>query len=1145
MNELSAELSGCYTPFKGFVGRRAVRCSKCRSDNPAGKKFCAACGTALIVLCAKCASENSASSQFCGDCGGALSVSTVASSKEALVGQEVSDGERRQLTVMFCDLVDSTALSGQLDPEELREVIRTYQAASVEIVERLGGYTAQYVGDGLLIYFGYPFAHEDDPQRALQAALEITAELPPLNARLRNRLEVMREHSLQVRIGIHTGLVVVGEMGAGAHLDPTAIVGETPNIAARLQTLAPPDSAAISSTTHKLVHGLFVCASMGPQILKGIAKPIEVYRVLGASGAHSRFEVVTRAGLIPRVDREEEMALLGRCWERTKEGQGQVVLLSGEPGIGKSRLVQEIKEQVVREGCIQAEFRASPYHENTAYYPIIVHLQRLLDLQTSDLPHQKLDKLERKLSEYGFALPEALPPFSALLSLPEPAGYPSLVNSPQRLRQKMLDLLMVWLLKESERRPVLTVWEDLHWYDPSTLEAYHLLGDQVAKARIFVLATARPEYVSQWGTRPRYTQLTLGRLQHRQAELMASEVAGQSSLPTDIMQQIVSKTDGVPLFVEELVKMVMESGVLEERRGKYELSSLLPPLAIPSTLRDSLTARLDRLSAVKEVVQLAATLGREFSYELIRAVWPLDEMALQKGLTAMVEAELLYQSGVASQAKYYFKHSLIQEAAYESVLRSRRQQLHLQIVRALEEKFPSIVETEPELLARHCMAANMKEKAIVYWQRAGSMAVRRSANKEAISHLTTGLELLKSLPDGAERAQQELTILATLGAALIATKGYSAPEFEGTITRARELCRQLGETPQLFPVMFKLCAYSLLRGEMKTAREIGEQMLHLAKTAQDPDLLLEASTGLGSALFYLGELVPALEHFEKINEIYDPKQHSSHAFVYGQDPGVFALAWGARVLGYLGYLKQAVTKVEQALTLAQNLAHPFSLASAWHCAAEVHRQRGEAQASLECAERELELAREQGFPLWIALAQIYRGWALARLGQFEEALATIPKGIAGYRATGAEMAVPRFLVLLADAYGQAGQVDEGLRVSAEALAIMHRDGDRDSEATELHRIRGELLLAGSTDHQDEAEASLRRAVDIARGHQAKSPELRATMSLVRLLEKRGDRREARAMLAAIYGWFTEGFDTADLREGKALLDELSVNGGEC
>ena len=1140
MNELSAELSGCYTPFRSFVRRRAVRCSKCRSDNPAGKKFCAACGTALVVLCAKCASENSANSQFCGDCGADLNASTVAGHKEALVGQEVPGGERRQLTVMFCDLVDSTALSGQLDPEELREVIRTYQAASAEVIERLGGYIAQYVGDGLLIYFGYPFAHEDDPQRALQAALEITAELPRLNARLRTSLEVMREHSLQVRIGIHTGLVVVGEMGAGVHLDPTAIVGETPNIAARLQALAPPDSAAISSTTHKLVHGLFVCASMGPQILKGIAKPIEVYRVLGQSGASSRFEVVTRAGLIPRVDREEEMALLGRCWERTKEGQGQVVLLSGEPGIGKSRLVQEIKEQVVREGCIQAEFRASPYHENTAYYPIIVHLQRVLDLQTSDSPQQKLDKLERTLSEYGFALPEALPPFSALLSLSEPAGYPSHTQSPQRLRQKMLDLLMVWLLKESERRPVLTVWEDLHWCDPSTLEAYHLLGDQVAKARIFVLATARPEYVSQWGTRPRYTQLTLGRLQHRQAELMASEVAGQGSLPTDIMQQIVSKTDGVPLFVEELVKMVMESGILEERRGQNELSSPLPPLAIPSTLRDSLTARLDRLSAVKEVVQLAATLGREFSYELIRAVWRLDEVALQKGLAAMVEAELLYQSGVASQAKYYFKHSLIQEAAYESVLRRRREQLHLQIARTLEEQFPVVAETEPELLARHCMAANLKEKAIVYWQRAGTMAVRRSANKEAISHLTTGLELLKALPDSPERAQQELTMLVTLGAPLAAAKGYSAPEVERTFTRARELCQQLGEIPQLFPVMYRLSGYYLLRGEFEKALEIGEQMLGLARTAQNPDFALEVHSSMASTLYYLGELVTAREHLRTAVRLYDPKKHQSHAFIYGQDPAIAGLSFDARLLGYLGYLEQAATKIEHALKLAQNLAHPFSLAFAWHNAAEVHRQRADVQTSLKCAEQTLEISREQGFPLWLALAQIYHGWALAHLGRHEEALATIPRGIADYRPAGHEMAIPRFLVLLAEAYGQAGRASEGLGVLDEALAIVQRSGDRSSEAADLYRIRGDLLLITPAEHQDEAEASLRRALDIARRQQAKSPELRATMSLARLLEKRGDRKEARAMLAAIYGWFTEGFDTATLKEAKTLLEELSV-----
>jgi predicted ATPase len=983
-----------------------------------------------------------------------------------------------------------------------------------------------------------PGAHEDDPQRALRAALEITAALPRLNARLRDKLEVMRERPLHVRIGIHTGLVVVGEMGAGAHLDPAAIVGEAPNIAARLQAVAPPDSAAISSATHRLVEGYFVCASMGPQMLKGIAEPIEVYRVLGENAVHSRFELATRGGLIRLVGREEEIALLRKRWEQTKEGQGQVVLLSGEPGIGKSRLVQELSEQVVREGYTRLEFRASPYHQNTAYYPVIEHLQRLLNLQASDSQKDALDKLERTLTEYGFSLPETLPLLTALLSLPQPTGYPPLTLTPQGQRQKTLELLLGWLLKESERKPVLAVWEDLHWCDPSTLEFYRLLLDQVPKARILALATARPEFVSQWGARSHYTQLTLGRLRHRHAELMAKEVAGPRSLPAEMMQQIVSKTDGVPLFVEELVKMVMESGMLKERRGQYELSSPLLPLAIPSTLRDSLMARLDRLSAAREVVQLAATLGREFTYELIRAVWPLDEVALQKGLAAMVEAELLYKSGLVSQEKYYFKHSLIQETAYESVLRSRRQQLHLQIVRALEEKFPGIVETQPELLARYCTAANLKEKAIVYWQRAGEVAVKRSANQEAISHLTSGLELLRTLPDAPERVQQELTMLVTLGAPLAAAKGYSAPEVERTFTRARQLCQQLGEIPQLFPVMHRLSGYYLLRGEFEKALEIGEQMLGLARTVPDPGFVLEAHCAVAPTLYYLGELVPAREHLERAIALYDPKQHRSHAFIYGHDPGVLSLSYEARVFGYLGYLEQALGGAEQALSLAQSFEHPHSLVQAWHNAAEVHRQRADVETSLKCAEQALELAREQGFPLWLALAQIFRGWALARLGHHEEALATIPRGIADYRAAGHEMAIPRFLVLLAEAYGQAGQAGEGLGVLDEALAIVQRSGDRNSEAAELYRIRGELLLAVPGEQQDEAEASLRRAVVIARRQQAKSPELRATMSLARLLDKQGKRDEARAMLAAVYDWFTEGFNTADLKEAKILLEQF-------
>jgi predicted ATPase len=509
----------------------------------------------------------------------------------------------------------------------------------------------------------------------------------------------------------------------------------------------------------------------------------------------------------------------------------------------------------------------------------------------------------------------------------------------------------------------------------------------------------------------------------------------------------------------------------------------------------------------------------------------------------MVEAELLYQNGLGSWAKYYFKHSLIQETAYESVLRSRRQQLHLQIVRALEEKFPGIVETQPELLARYCMSANLKEKAIVYWQRAGEVAIRRSANKEAISQLTTGLELLKTLPDSPERAQRELTMLVTLGAPLAAAKGYSAPEVERTFTRARELCQRLGEIPQLFPVMYRLSGYYLLRGDFEKALEIGEQMLGLARTAQDPDFALEAHCAMAHTLYYLGELVTAREHLRTAVTLYDPKKHQSHAFIYGQDPGVATLSYEARVLGYLGYLEQAGAKAEQALTLAKNLAHPHSLAIAWHNAAEVHRQRADVQKSLKCAERALELSHEHGFPLWLALAQIYRGWALARLGQHEEALAMIPRGIADYRAAGHEMAIPRFLVLLAEAHGRAGQASEGLGVLDEALATVQRSGDRNAEAAELYRIRGELMLAVPGEQHDAAEASLRRAVVIARRQQAKSPELRATMSLARLLDKQGKRGEASVMLADMYGWFTEGFDTADLKEAKILLEQLSGRRG--
>jgi class 3 adenylate cyclase len=668
------------------------------------------------------------------------------------------------LTVLFCDLVGSTALSARLDPEELREVVRAYQETCTAVIQRYDGHIAQHLGDGILVYFGYPVAHEDDAQRAVRTGLEILSELQPLNAQLPSTIRVRLPHPIQVRIGIHTGLVVVGEIGSGEKREILAL-GETPNLAARLQALAEPDTVVMSAATQRLIAGYFTYQALGAQDLKGLPQPVEVYQILGESELQRRFEVAVRSGLTPLVGREEEVRLLLRYWERAKEGTGQVVLLSGEPGIGKSRLVEELKERVMREGYTRIEFHCSPYYQNTALYPVIEFLQRRLQFSREDSPEQKLDKLEQALSRSRLELQETVPLFASLLSLPT-SRYTLPVFSPQRQKQKTQEALVRWLLEEAERQAVYSAWEDLQWADPSTLEFLHLCLDQVATARMLALLTFRPDFRPPWALRSHMSQITLSRLGHKHVEEMVEKVTKGKGLPAEVVQQVVAKTDGVPLFVEELAKMMLESGLLKEEDGRYELTSPLPSLAIPAMLQDSLMARLDRLGTVKEVAQLGATLGREFSYELLRAVSPLNEETLQKELTQLVEAELLYQRGLPPQARYVFKHALIQDAAYQSLLKSKRQQYHQQITQVLEEEFSKIKETQPELLAHHYTEAGLITQAIPYWQKAGQRASQRSAHIEAISHLTKGLELLKILPDTPERAQRELTLQLALGALL-------------------------------------------------------------------------------------------------------------------------------------------------------------------------------------------------------------------------------------------------------------------------------------------------------------------------------------------------------------------------------------------
>jgi predicted ATPase/class 3 adenylate cyclase len=1042
-----------------------------------------------------------------------------------------SDAERRQLTVLFCDLADSTRLARQLDPEDLREVVLAYQAAGVEVIQRFDGHIAQYLGDGLLVYFGYPLAHEDDAQRAVRAGLGIVEAMATLNT----RLEQARGIRLTVRIGIHTGPVVVGTMGSGDRHEQLAL-GETPNLAARLQSLAAPDTVAISSTTHRLVQGYFTCDDLGIHSLKGVETPTRVYRVVGESAAQSRLDVAAAIGLTPLVGREHEVGLLQGRWAQSQDGLGQVVLLSGEAGIGKSRLVRVLAERVADEDAPQLTLRCSPYHTNSAFYPIIEHLQRLLQWHRHETPEARLATLEQALQTAGLPLTDVVPLLATLLSLPVPEQFPPLALSPQRQKQKTQEALVAWLLAETVQQPVLAVWEDLHWADPSTLELLELLLDHVPTARLLLVLTSRPGFRPPWASRSYVTQLTLTRLPRHQSEEMVLRVTGGKPMPAEVLAQVVAKTDGIPLFVEELVKTILEADLVQEEADHYVLRGPLPPLAIPATLHDALMARLDRLAVVKDVAQLSAVLGREFTYELLRAVAPLDEATVQQALAQLVEAELLYQRGMPPQATYVFKHALIQDTAYQALLKGTRQQYHQRIAQVLEQQFPETVAMQPELLAQHYTEAGLAEQAVGYWYKAGQRAHERSAHVEAIGHLRKGLAIFTTLPDTLEHRQQELNVQVTLGRVLMATKGVGAPDTGAAYHRARELCQKVGETPQVFPVLGGLVIFYINRGEPQTARELGAQMLSLAQRVRDPAALANAHILLGNTLYFLRAWDVARTHLEQGIAFYNAQQPRTQGFLTETHQGVFGLIRLAQVLWSLGYPDQALERSREALTLARELAHPASVASALLFAAEVHMYRREGQSTYEQAEAAFELAREHGFAFRVAQATILRGWTLVEQGQGETGIAQMRQGLAAFRATGAELARSYYPALLAEAHGRMGQREEGLQVVAEALARSDSSGGGE---VELYRLKGELLLTRSAEHHTEAERCFRQALEIARHQQAKSLELRAAMSLSRLWQRQSKRAEARELLAPIYDWFTEGFDTPDLQEAKALLETLA------
>ena len=1050
------------------------------------------------------------------------------SAPSAQAEREVPAGERRQLTVMFCDLVGSTALSEQLDPEELQTVVRTYQEVSAEVIERYEGYIAQYLGDGLLVYFGYPAAHEDDAVRAIRAGLEILEAL--------HRAQSQFPQPVQVRIGIHTGPVVIGQMGGGSRHEQLAL-GETPNIAARVQGKAEPDEVVISAATQQLVAGLFETDDRGRHELKGISTSQPLYRVTKEGAAQSRFEVAVRAGLTPLVGREHELGVLYERWTQAQAGNGQVVLLSGEAGIGKSRLVQELRDRTSQDGATRIAFQCSPYHQNSALYPIITHVERLLQFMPDDAPQTKLEKLQQILGQYQFPQPGTVSLFAALLSLPHPEGVPPLTGSPQQQKEQTQEALVAWLVEETERQPVYAAWEDLHWADPSTLEVLALLLTQVPTTRLLALLTFRPEFVPLWGTHSYLSQLTLSRLGQSHVNVMVEQVTGGKALPAEVMQQIVTKTDGVPLFVEELTKMVVESGIVQPVNNHYELSGPVSALAIPATLQDSLMARLDRLNAAKEVAQLGATIGREFSYVLLQAVSSLKEATLRQGLRQLVDTELVYQRGLPPQAVYVFKHALIQDTAYVSLLKRTRQQYHQRIARVLEEQFPETVDTQPEVVAHHYTEAGLAAQAIDYWQKAGQRASQRLANAEAESHLSTGIRLLMTLPDTPERAQHELMFQLALGPVLMATKSIGHADTEHVYSRARELCLQIGETPQLFPVVWGIRRVYIMRAKYKTARELEEQLLRLAQSAQDPGLLLEVQWAWATTSFWLGELAIARERYAQSLSLYDPQRHASHAFQFGTDPGVSARSYNALTLWHLGYPDQALEESQRSIMLAQEVAHPLSQVYALYVSAWLHQLSRDVVAAQTQAEATIRLATEQEFPYWVANTGIMRGWALAMQGDGAAGITEITQSLTACRALGAKVGETKQFAMLAEAYSRSGQLEAGRGKLVEALELVDENDERAYEAT-LYQLQGELTLQGKEARTEEAEAAFQKALNVARCQEAKSWELRAATSLARLWQQQGKQTAAHDLLFPVYNWFTEGFDTPDLKEAKTLLESL-------
>jgi class 3 adenylate cyclase/predicted ATPase len=1037
--------------------------------------------------------------------------------------QAATDGERRQLTIIFCDLVDSTPLSARLDPEDLREVIAAYHRIVADVVGEFDGFVSQYAGDGVLAYFGYPQAHEDDAERAVWAGLRIVEAV--------GRLEVKGVEP-QVRVGIATGLVVVGSLIGVGSSQEQASVGETPNVAARLQTMAEPNAVVVDTRTRLLVGDLFEHRDLGSFDLKGIAAPVPVSQVVRPSSIESRFEALRGSVLTPLVGRDEELDLLWRRWSRAKREDGQIVLMAGEPGIGKSRVATAFMERLRLEPHVRLRYFCSPYRQDSALYPFIDQLGRASQFARDDSPEIRLRKLEALLARAD-APSEDVALLADLLSLPDSERHALPKLSAPRKKERTLEALIRQLEGLARQAPVVMVFEDAHWIDPTSRELLDLTVDRVRSLPVLLIVTFRPEFQPPWTGQPQVTMLALNRMDRRDRAALVVQIAGGKALPADVIAQIVERTDGVPLFVEELTKSILESGLLRAEADRYVLDGTLPPFSIPTSLHASLLARLDRLASVRLVAQIGAAIGREFSFGLLRLVSRLPEDELQAALDRLVGSELVFQRGTPPDAVYTFKHALVQDAAHGSLLHSLRRQLHAQIARALEIHVPELMDSQPEVFARHYTEAGLADKSVAYWGKAGHRSISRSAMAEAATQFDKALDQLALLPDDLERQRQELELRSALGAVLRGVKGQAAAETGQAYARARELWEQLGSPSEFFQIPYGQSLYHMVRGELDLAQRLDQDLLSLSRQRDDSAGLVLGHVSSGRNLMLVGKFALSRSHLEAGLALHDPISHHSLGHQAGIHPS--SLAYLGNVLFCLGFPDQAMAQSNMAIAKAQRLGHPQSLAVNLAVSARLLSLVGDNATLGERVDQLVAVTTEHGFPYWCAQGAIYRGWFQVNNGEVTEGISLLRSGLAAYRATGAEAWMPHYLALLARACERGGQIEEACSLLDDALLISTRTGEC-WFAAELNRHKGELLLRQGKSAV--AEELYVIALKIAREQDARLWELRAAASLARLRRDQGRHRDARELLVPIYGWFTEGFGTSDLREAKALLDEL-------